>query len=130
MEEDQSLAAVASAVLARLEPVLARERPDWVLVQGDTATVAAAALATYYAGARVGHVEAGPQPESDAAVVGAPTPTEAREEPPARPRRTAEPKPQPQPQPTPERTETLTPEAPAVAADEPPAATTPPEPEA
>jgi len=79
---------------------------------------------------QTGHVEAGPQPESDAAVVGAPTPTEAREEPPARPRRTAEPKPQPQPQPTPERTETLTPEAPAVAADEPPAATTPPEPEA
>ena len=56
MEGDQSLASVAAAVLARLEPVLARERPDWVLVQGDTTTVAAAALGAYYAGARVGHV--------------------------------------------------------------------------
>ncbi|HEY7060511.1 MAG TPA: UDP-N-acetylglucosamine 2-epimerase (non-hydrolyzing) [Chloroflexota bacterium] len=59
MEENQTLAGVAAAVLTRLEPVLARERPDWVLVQGDTTTVAAAALAAYYAGARVGHVEAG-----------------------------------------------------------------------
>jgi UDP-N-acetylglucosamine 2-epimerase (non-hydrolysing) len=59
MERDQALTAVAAAVLARLEPVLALERPDWVLVQGDTTTVAAAALAAYYAGARVGHVEAG-----------------------------------------------------------------------
>jgi small subunit ribosomal protein S5 len=78
---------------------------------------------------QTGHVEAGPQPESDAAVVGAPTPTEAREEPPARPRRTEPRQQQPQPpQPTPEPTETLTPEAPAAAADEPPAANTPPEP--
>src|SRR5437870_1747807 len=59
MEENQTLAGVAAAVLTRLEPVLAREQPDWVLVQGDTTTVAAAALAAYYAGARVGHVEAG-----------------------------------------------------------------------
>jgi len=59
METNQTLAGVAAAVLARLEPVLRRERPDWVLVQGDTTTVAAAALAAFYAGARVGHVEAG-----------------------------------------------------------------------
>lgn len=50
---------VASAALARLEPVIAAERPDWVLVQGDTTTVMAAAVAAYYAGVRVGHVEAG-----------------------------------------------------------------------
>ena len=43
----------------RLEPVLASERPDWVLVQGDTTTAAAAALGAYYARVRVGHVEAG-----------------------------------------------------------------------
>ncbi|HLH23992.1 MAG TPA: UDP-N-acetylglucosamine 2-epimerase (non-hydrolyzing) [Chloroflexota bacterium] len=59
MEENQTLAGVAAAVLARLEPVLRAVRPDWVLVQGDTTTVAATALAAYYAGARVGHVEAG-----------------------------------------------------------------------
>jgi UDP-N-acetylglucosamine 2-epimerase (non-hydrolysing) len=42
-----------------MEPVLQSERPDWVLVQGDTTTVAATALAAYYAGVKVGHVEAG-----------------------------------------------------------------------
>ncbi len=59
MEENQTLAGVAAAVLARLEPVLRELKPDWVLVQGDTTTVAAASLAAFYAHARVGHVEAG-----------------------------------------------------------------------
>jgi UDP-N-acetylglucosamine 2-epimerase (non-hydrolysing) len=59
MTEDQTPTRVAAAVLRGLEPVLAAERPDWVLVQGDTTTVAAAALAAYYAGVKVGHVEAG-----------------------------------------------------------------------
>ncbi len=59
MAENQTPTRVASAVLAGLEPILQAERPDWVLVQGDTTTVAAAALAAFYARARVGHVEAG-----------------------------------------------------------------------
>jgi len=59
MQDNQSPTQVAAAVLARLEPVLLDERPDWVLVQGDTTTVAAAALAAFYGRARVGHVEAG-----------------------------------------------------------------------
>jgi UDP-N-acetylglucosamine 2-epimerase (non-hydrolysing) len=59
MEPDQSPARTAAAILTRLEPVLANERPDWVLVQGDTTTAAAGALAAFYAGCRVGHVEAG-----------------------------------------------------------------------
>ena len=59
MQDNQSPTQVAAAVLARLEPVLRAERPDWVLVQGDTTTVAAAALAAFYRRARVGHVEAG-----------------------------------------------------------------------
>ncbi len=59
MAPNQSLTGVAAAVLAGMEPVLRQEMPDWVLVQGDTTTVAAAALAAYYAHARVGHVEAG-----------------------------------------------------------------------
>jgi len=59
MQDNQSPSQVASAVLARLEPILRWERPDWVLVQGDTTTVAAASLAAFYAGVRVGHVEAG-----------------------------------------------------------------------
>src|SRR5947209_5518977 len=45
MSEGQSTSRVASEVLARLEPVLRSDHPDWVLVQGDTTTVAAASLA-------------------------------------------------------------------------------------
>jgi UDP-N-acetylglucosamine 2-epimerase (non-hydrolysing) len=59
MAEDQSPTQVAAAVLARLEPILRAERPDWVLVQGDTTTVLAASIAAFFARARVAHVEAG-----------------------------------------------------------------------
>jgi len=59
MEDEQSPTQVAAAVLAKLEPVLKSERPGWVLLQGDTTTAAAAALAAFHAGARIGHVEAG-----------------------------------------------------------------------
>ena len=59
MADNQSPTQVASAVLARLEPILHQLRPDWVVVQGDTTTVALAALAAFYARVRVAHVEAG-----------------------------------------------------------------------
>jgi UDP-N-acetylglucosamine 2-epimerase (non-hydrolysing) len=59
MQDNQSPTQVAAAVLARLEPILLKEQPHWVLVQGDTTTVAAAALAAFYSRAHVGHVEAG-----------------------------------------------------------------------
>ncbi|MFN8535831.1 MAG: UDP-N-acetylglucosamine 2-epimerase (non-hydrolyzing) [Dehalococcoidia bacterium] len=59
MTDNQTPSQVAAAVLTGLAPLLAPERPDWVMVQGDTTTVAAASLAAYYAGARVAHVEAG-----------------------------------------------------------------------
>jgi UDP-N-acetylglucosamine 2-epimerase (non-hydrolysing) len=59
MSADQTPSAVAAAVLARLPSVLERERPDWVLVQGDTTTVVASALAAFYGGWKVAHVEAG-----------------------------------------------------------------------
>jgi len=59
MEDNQSPTQVAGAVLNRLEPILQDERPDWVLVQGDTTTVVSASLAAFYARAKVGHVEAG-----------------------------------------------------------------------
>lgn len=59
MQECQSPAKVAAAVLTRLEPVLRTESFDWVLVQGDTTTVAAAAMTAFYCGVKVGHVEAG-----------------------------------------------------------------------
>ena len=59
MEPGQSLAGITAKCLVGLEPVLADEKPDVVLVQGDTATVFSASLACYYAQIPVGHVEAG-----------------------------------------------------------------------
>ncbi|HKB68172.1 MAG TPA: UDP-N-acetylglucosamine 2-epimerase (non-hydrolyzing) [Pyrinomonadaceae bacterium] len=59
MAENQTPAQVASAILAKLDPILQKEQPDWVLVQGDTTTTAAAALGAFYRRVRVGHVEAG-----------------------------------------------------------------------
>jgi UDP-N-acetylglucosamine 2-epimerase (non-hydrolysing) len=64
MEGNQTPTQVASAVLSRLEPILQKERPDWVLVQGDTTTVAAASLAAFYTRIKVGHVEAGLRTEN------------------------------------------------------------------
>jgi len=59
MRPDQSLFQVTSRGLALLEGVLREERPDIVLVQGDTTTTLIGALAAYYSRTRVGHVEAG-----------------------------------------------------------------------
>src|SRR5512135_1439491 len=59
MREDQELAELSAAIFTRLDPVFMAFRPDWVLVQGDTTTVAIAALLAYYRRIRVGHVEAG-----------------------------------------------------------------------
>ena len=59
MTDRQSPSDVTAAVLARLDTVLRKDRPDWILVQGDTVTVMAAALSAYYHRVPVGHVEAG-----------------------------------------------------------------------
>ena len=59
MRTGQTPSAVASRVLAGLDPVLAESAPDLVLVQGDTTTAAAGALAAFHRGVPVGHVEAG-----------------------------------------------------------------------
>jgi UDP-N-acetylglucosamine 2-epimerase (non-hydrolysing) len=59
MRPNQTLAELTAQILENLDPVLADEHPDWVLVQGDTTTVMAASLAAFYRGILVGHVEAG-----------------------------------------------------------------------
>jgi UDP-N-acetylglucosamine 2-epimerase (non-hydrolysing) len=58
-EHGQSLAHITTSALSRYADELAASRPDLVLVQGDTTTAFAAALAAFYAGVSVGHVEAG-----------------------------------------------------------------------
>lgn len=55
----QSLTEVTTRALEGLEGVMARERPDLVLVHGDTTTTFAGSLAAYYQRLPVGHVEAG-----------------------------------------------------------------------
>ena len=59
MRPNQTLAGLTAEILEHIDPVLADEHPDWVLVQGDTTTVMAAALAAFYRNIKVGHVEAG-----------------------------------------------------------------------
>jgi UDP-N-acetylglucosamine 2-epimerase (non-hydrolysing) len=55
----QNLSALTARILESLDPVLTRERPDMVFVQGDTTTTMAASLSAFYARIAVGHVEAG-----------------------------------------------------------------------
>lgn len=59
MAAGQSLTQITCRILIRLDEVLATERPDMVLVHGDTSTTFAAALAAFYRQVSVGHVEAG-----------------------------------------------------------------------
>jgi len=59
MQDAQTLSELTARVFIALDPILIDEKPDWVLVQGDTTTVMAASLAAYYHQVRVGHVEAG-----------------------------------------------------------------------
>ena len=59
MQPGQDLFDITANIITGLKPVLAAERPDLVLVHGDTSTTLAASLAAYYMRARVGHVEAG-----------------------------------------------------------------------
>lgn len=59
MKTGQTLTSITIDVLEKMESVLKSERPDLVLVHGDTTTSYAAALAAFYQQITVGHVEAG-----------------------------------------------------------------------
>jgi UDP-N-acetylglucosamine 2-epimerase (non-hydrolysing) len=59
MQANQDLFHVTTAVLNGIKPILQQERPDVLLVQGDTTTTFAAGLAAFYCRIPVGHVEAG-----------------------------------------------------------------------
>ncbi len=59
MREAQGLADVTARILTGLTAVLTEEKPDMVLVHGDTNTTMSASLAAYYQQIPIGHVEAG-----------------------------------------------------------------------
>jgi UDP-N-acetylglucosamine 2-epimerase (non-hydrolysing) len=59
MKQGQDLFDVTSAVLLGMRDVLREMKPDALLVHGDTTTAFASALAGFYSGVPVGHVEAG-----------------------------------------------------------------------
>lgn len=59
MRPNQDLFHTTSAVLLGLRDILRSQRPDWVVVQGDTTTCFAGALAAFYEKIPVAHVEAG-----------------------------------------------------------------------
>jgi UDP-N-acetylglucosamine 2-epimerase (non-hydrolysing) len=59
MRANQDLTHITSACISRMKPILEKEMPDMVLVQGDTTTAFVVALAAYYFQIPVGHVEAG-----------------------------------------------------------------------
>lgn len=59
MRADQGLNDLAARVLAAVDRTLVQVRPDWVVVQGDTTTAMASALATFHRRVRLAHVEAG-----------------------------------------------------------------------
>ena len=59
MEVGQSLSTITVKALEGMDRLLERERPDLILVHGDTSTTFAGALSAFYHKIRVGHVEAG-----------------------------------------------------------------------
>ncbi|MFN8433197.1 MAG: UDP-N-acetylglucosamine 2-epimerase (non-hydrolyzing) [Anaerolineales bacterium] len=59
MRDGQSLAQLSADIFTHLDPVLEDFKPDWVLGQGDTTTVAITSMLCFYRQIRFGHVEAG-----------------------------------------------------------------------
>lgn len=59
MRPNQNLYTLTADIITGLKPVLEEYKPDYVYVHGDTSTSSVAALAAFYAGAKVCHVEAG-----------------------------------------------------------------------
>ncbi|WP_186414762.1 non-hydrolyzing UDP-N-acetylglucosamine 2-epimerase, partial [Oenococcus oeni] len=59
MKPDQNLDSITNAVLNGLEKILIKEKPDLILVHGDTTTAFTASLSAFYHHIPIGHVEAG-----------------------------------------------------------------------
>ncbi len=59
MGKSQTLLDITSKILDKLDPIIKKEKPDMVLVHGDTTTTFAASLVAFYNQVNIGHVEAG-----------------------------------------------------------------------
>ncbi|MBI5248667.1 MAG: UDP-N-acetylglucosamine 2-epimerase (non-hydrolyzing) [Desulfomonile tiedjei] len=59
MRPNQTLSELTSRIITSLDSFVSRQQPDWIVVQGDTTTVMAAALVAFYHRIKVAHVEAG-----------------------------------------------------------------------
>ena len=59
MKSRQTLADITSNVILKLGQIIAKEKPDIVLVHGDTTTTFAASISAFYQQTKLGHVEAG-----------------------------------------------------------------------
>lgn len=59
MKPNQNLFSLTADIISALKPVLSEFKPDYVYVHGDTTTTMASALAAFYSGAKVCHIEAG-----------------------------------------------------------------------
>jgi UDP-N-acetylglucosamine 2-epimerase (non-hydrolysing) len=59
MVKNQTLTQITAKMFVALSKVFEKEKPDWVLAQGDTTTVMVASIISYYNKVRFGHIEAG-----------------------------------------------------------------------
>jgi len=59
MQENQTLTGIMVRIAQTFEPILLKEKPDLVLIQGDTSTVATVGLVCFYNKIRIAHIEAG-----------------------------------------------------------------------
>ena len=59
MTPNQSLSSLSSKLYISIDTVLEKEKPDWVVVQGDTTTVMVSAMCAFYRKIKIAHVEAG-----------------------------------------------------------------------
>ena len=59
MEQNQTLSKITSKVITKLDSIIQKEKPDMILVHGDTMTTFAGGLASFYNQISIGHVEAG-----------------------------------------------------------------------
>jgi UDP-N-acetylglucosamine 2-epimerase (non-hydrolysing) len=59
MRENQSIEYITVTVLTKLGEIIKKEKPDYLLIQGDTTTAMAASLAAFYHKIKIAHIEAG-----------------------------------------------------------------------